>query len=578
MLNIRNIKSSFRIVFSLRSLKEKIEKTLHSDNEMLRIQAQQALDIFARNPMLAKGVETIDEITAHRNDIESLMSLMFPAVLSDEDMKGVVLPGANRVFFATQKLRDIIESAANPDIFASLYRKIGKTLNLVAYSVVLNKYYKYLVDMERYETISLTDKLGNTKSCRVSFNTDYINIYPNDNAIDITQEILDELLANINDISVWKKYFPDKSWTVEGFGIITLLDITLDEQINAFKAHLIESNHNVPVFGEIFFEDVLPFYGQIDIVASSHARNEAIKKDLIKQLEQSKEILDSRIKDKSFPFYEQLVFLIDKHLAMLREGFNTDSEQTVNTFFKTSVLPLLQHMSKDGAEDVTSFLDTLSSETNSLYEERKKFDTTVDSCNIALSAFLDKQQQKAQAIFPHYFEKFKTDGIEYNMYLGQSLVESGNYHEDMLYSLRLWQLQVCCEMEAMYHQIQKDAPIHLDVASLILVYNVPITIRYRMDEKRFDVDGAYNVRYEMIKKRIDKACIKNTNERLTQAHKLCIVYSDSEIEREYLGYINFLQAKNYLDDNVEIVELEELQGLSGLRAIRVGIKNTVLNC
>ncbi len=29
-----------------------------------------------------------------------------------------------------------------------------------------------------------------------------------------------------------------------------------------------------------------------------------------------------------------------------------------------------------------------------------------------------------------------------------------------------------------------------------------------MDEKRFDVDGAYNARYEIVKKRIDKAYVK----------------------------------------------------------------------
>ena len=35
-------------------------------------------------------------------------------------------------------------------------------------------------------------------------------------------------------------------------------------------------------------------------------------------------------------------------------------------------------------------------------------------------------------------------------------------------------------------------------------------------EKRFDVDGAYNIRYEIIKKRIDKAHIKNTQENMKE--------------------------------------------------------------
>jgi hypothetical protein len=46
-----------------------------------------------------------------------------------------------------------------------------------------------------------------------------------------------------------------------------------------------------------------------------------------------------------------------------------------------------------------------------------------------LSTFLEKQQVKAQAIFPHYFEKYKTDGVEYNLYIGQSISKQLNYHQ-----------------------------------------------------------------------------------------------------------------------------------------------------
>ena len=111
------------------------------------------------------------------------------------------------------------------------------------------------------------------------------------------------------------------------------------------------------------------------------------------------------------------------------------------------------------------------------------------------------------------FEIFKTDGVEHNMYIGQSITRDKTFHQTDLFNLRLWQLQVACEMEAMYYKAQEGFPLKLEVASLILAYDVPLNIRYRMDEKQFDVDGAYNVRYEMIKKRIDKALIKNSNER-----------------------------------------------------------------
>jgi len=92
-----------------------------------------------------------------------------------------------------------------------------------------------------------------------------------------------------------------------------------------------------------------------------------------------------------------------------------------------------------------------------------------------------------------------------------------------------------------------------------------------MDEKQFDVDGTYNARYEIVKKRVDKAYIKGTKERVNQQGKISIVYSQKQDEKEYLRYIKFLQSKHYLDTDVEIVELQDLQALTGLKAIRVSV-------
>ena len=106
---------------------------------------------------------------------------------------------------------------------------------------------------------------------------------------------------------------------------------------------------------------------------------------------------------------------------------------------------------------------------------------------------------------------------------------------------------------------------------MILVFTVnPLSISFRMDEKQFDVDGAYNIRYEIIKKRIDKAHIKGTDERLTVPGKIAIVYSQEKDAREYLKYIKYLQSKNQLG-KVEDLVLEDLQGVSGLKALRAEV-------
>jgi hypothetical protein len=118
-------------------------------------------------------------------------------------------------------------------------------------------------------------------------------------------------------------------------------------------------------------------------------------------------------------------------------------------------------------------------------------------------------------------------------------------------------------------------PFPLQVTSLILVYSQPLSIRFRMDEKRFDVDGSYNARFEIIKKRIDKAFIKGTEIRLTEPGKLAIVYTDDDDAKEYEVYIKELQVRGLLSSDIEKVVIEDLQGVAGLKALRVRFTHNV---
>jgi hypothetical protein len=74
-----------------------------------------------------------------------------------------------------------------------------------------------------------------------------------------------------------------------------------------------------------------------------------------------------------------------------------------------------------------------------------------------------------------------------------------------------------------------------------MVYNKPISISFRTAERKFDVDGIYNARYEVVKKRIDKAYIRNSNERLTKPGTISIVYFNETDAEEYIRHINFLR-------------------------------------
>ncbi|SFZ89395.1 hypothetical protein SAMN05428642_101231 [Flaviramulus basaltis] len=327
-------------------------------------------------------------------------------------------------------------------------------------------------------------------------------------------------------------------------------------------------------FSKIAFKNVYPLFGQIDVKGSSEARNLATQKDLSLQLTLVDKVLEKLPNEEKLPIYEQIRFQIESFNTEIKNEFKVDTEQQLTSFFKQEIEPLFifflekKNFAKEEIENYFSKVDT---NLGVIYYYRKNYDDTIALINKNMSSILDEKQVNAQNMYPHFFERFKTDGVEHNMYIGESITKEESFNSIYLYNLRLWQLQVMYEMENSFYQNQNEYPIGLDVASMILVFNQPLSIRFRMDEKQFDVDGTYNARYEVVKKRVDKAFIKGTEERITAKGKMSIVYSHKEDEIEYLKYVRFMQSKNMFGDDVEILDLQDLQGVTGLKAIRVSM-------
>ena len=124
--------------------------------------------------------------------------------------------------------------------------------------------------------------------------------------------------------------------------------------------------------------------------------------------------------------------------------------------------------------------------------------------NFIIADYLDKMQADVQKQYPVYFEKIRTDGIEYDMYLGQSISPKQPYKKSYLNELRLRQLKDMAAIAKLVYISAQALPVPLQTTQLIYVNASSIDITFRMDEKRFDVEGGYNIRYHIVKKRIDK--------------------------------------------------------------------------
>lgn len=761
------IELPLKSLVSFDKLLKQYDKMAVGNDLFLAQKAKFILNYQKPYPELREGFTDLTLLEKYKDVINVILQDTFSEVLTKNEIKAASLPYANVIFNSSERFKKIIDNAGAD--FELEIKNVEERLNyIMASTVILNFHYGFNLDFRRPMFYEIPDKNGVMRHYRILYNADFIDIIPNKNAKKLTQEDVDELLENFDNLELWKEKIPPNSFTSKGFVISNMFDVTAEHSISEIKSSLISNDkrgsdffmedfqntfkslfglpnlkvgfsiHNSkedtfekvhgigiesfilnksanvdcksalcknsyetilkehkyyvisdiekylelapgnnlyatlaeqniksaiiapisdgkellgvlelastkrynlnnvnaqklqdvmpyivtavlrskaeeenlieaviqqecttvhssvlwrfeneairfiranaegldPTFKEIVFKDVHPLYGQIDIKDSSTFRNNSIQKDLLIQLTEVNSILTKAWEINKLHIYEELLFRSNSYVDDVKEILNTNSEQTILEFIKKEITPVFKHLKNTEpkiANLISIYEEGIDPNTGSYYDHRKNYDQSVMKINEKLAQVLDKKQAEAQEMFPHYFERYKTDGVEHNMYIGESISQNKEYNPFYLKNLRLWQLQVMYDMENEYYNLKPKLPIALDVASLLLVYNTSLSIRFRMDEKRFDVDGTYNARYEVIKKRIDKSYIKGTNERLTQKGKLSIVYSQKKDELEYLRYIRFLRSKGYFSKNVEVLELEGLQGVAGLKAIRVEI-------
>lgn len=344
-------------------------------------------------------------------------------------------------------------------------------------------------------------------------------------------------------------------------------EASLNYIVNTFEKH--DSG-----IERIVFDDVFPLYGAIDVRNSSTARSHSVQLDMLEQLELARKVVRKAQAAMSFPLLQEIEYKIDKHIASASDVLQSEEEMSVYDFLQGQVISVFNHLRDTEPavkNEIEEYFSSLDPQLGMLYKHRKEYEDSISLINHTLARFIDKEQAAAQKVYPHYFERYITDGLEFNIFMGQSISPRKRFDEIYLRNMKMWQLTVLTKAAKVTHKLEQELSQVLRTTQLILAHSQPLSISFRTEERKFDVDGAYNTRYEIVKKRIDKVRIKETNERLTQPGKIAIVYSQAKDAAEYTEYIEFLQSKNLIKPGIEKHDLEELQGVSGLKALRVDV-------
>jgi len=323
----------------------------------------------------------------------------------------------------------------------------------------------------------------------------------------------------------------------------------------------------------IVFKDVYPFFASADVRGSTEERNRAIQGDLIEHLDLGREVIQEARRVNPMPALAELASRTQHLQDRIRGGLGTGDENLVIQFMRREVESIFDEVRDLGPKvrrAVDGYEKAVDGHLATVYNRRRQFEQSVSILTERLAAYLDQEAARVQQQFPHYFERHRTDGVDYVAYMGGSMVEHGGFNPLYAKNLRLWQVMVACGLAWHTEQLKAELPIELDTAHLILVQNAPLAIRFRFDEKKFDVDGAYDVRHEILRSRIDKAQVKG-GERLTQPGQVAIVFSQSAEAQEMTRHLEYLRGEGYLTGEIERLDLEDLPGVQGLRALRVEI-------
>lgn len=329
-----------------------------------------------------------------------------------------------------------------------------------------------------------------------------------------------------------------------------------------------------PEIEDIVFENVYPLYGAVDIRNSTIERNTAMYKDMQVQFNILVKVLQELKKRSGFGLIDEKIFVTQQWIQKIAPISEFNEEVKLNDFLENDITPFLINFTESNPEyrQITDeYFSAIDEKAGKAYHNRRQLERSMNTVISSLNNYFELLKIEIQQAYPCYFEKFRTDGVEYDIYIGQSITPDRPYNDMYLSNLRLMQLTSMVTVAKYSHSLLPHIPRHVETTQLIFIHSHPIDIRFRKDEKRFDVEGAYNIRYHIIKKRIDKVHIRDTGERLTQPNKIALIYFNQKEADEYVSYIKYLQGEKMLMDDLEYLDLEELQGVSGLKALRVGV-------
>jgi hypothetical protein len=87
----------------------------------------------------------------------------------------------------------------------------------------------------------------------------------------------------------------------------------------------------------------------------------------------------------------------------------------------------LLHEETESTEILLPYFQSIDEENEITFENRRLLETAIRKLHSGVNNFYENVSDELQKIFLCYFEKLRTDGVEYDIYVGQFIVPHATF-------------------------------------------------------------------------------------------------------------------------------------------------------
>ncbi len=208
MANLYKKDAPFKVYISFKKYLDVLEHIRYNDRLEYRASyAESLIDKTKNFRELRDGFEDVSLLEKHENLISLLLADLFPTGLTNNEIKAASIPLSDITFNYTERFKNILKDAGK-DFEMELRNIDDDEFYVFCCCLIVQSYFKRDIRSTLPFYYDIPNRQGIMKHYKITVNADFTEVYPTEGTKVPSDEILDMMLENLDDITLWKKYFP----------------------------------------------------------------------------------------------------------------------------------------------------------------------------------------------------------------------------------------------------------------------------------------------------------------------------------------------------------------------------------